>query len=153
MPRPRMGTVLYTCEPNSHAQMNTCVRSYVHGHRKPHAVRSQMGKAGTLPGQLEHSAQIPLPALTAIGHEVQTTLDQCERLAPDLVIRHDLAMPQNQPKLTADWFTHRMSATHKPAAAASKKRAMQELNDQHALGGNNSYQSISTWQQTAPTSP
>ena len=29
-------------------------------------------------------------------------------------------MAQNQPKLTADWLTHRMSATHTPAAAASK---------------------------------
>ena len=69
---------------------------------------------------LNASAQIPLPALTAIGHEVQPTLDQCKRLAPDLVIRHDLAMPQNLPKLTADWFTQRMSAPHTPATAASK---------------------------------
>ena len=59
-------------------------------------------------------------------------------------------MAQNQPKLTADWFTHRMSATHTPAAAASKKRAMQELKDQRALGWKEAYQSISTWQQTAP---
>ena len=107
----------------------------------------------TLAGQLERSAQIPLPALTAIGHEVQTTLDQCERLAPDLVIEHDLVMPQNQPQLTTDWFTHRMSATHTPAMAASKKRAMQELKDESALGGKDSYQSISTWKQTTLTSP
>ena len=40
----------------------------------------------------------------------------------DLVIGHDLVMVQNQPKLAADWFTHRMSATHTPAAAASKKQ-------------------------------
>ena len=120
----------------------------------------------TLAGQLERSAQIPLQALIAIGHEVQTTLDQCERLASkspqlkgerevvaDLVIGYDLAVAQNQPKFTADWLTHRMSATHTPAAAASKKRAMQELKDQRALGGKDSYQSISAWQQTAPTSP
>ena len=62
-------------------------------------------------------------------------------------------MAQNQPKLTADWFAHRMSATDTPAAAASKKRAMQELKNQRALGGKYSYQSISAWQQTAPTSP
>ena len=66
----------------------------------------------TLAGQLECSAQIPLPTLIAIGHKVQTTLDQCERLASkspqledehevvaDLVIGYDLAMAQNQPKL------------------------------------------------------
>ena len=62
-------------------------------------------------------------------------------------------MAQNQPKLTADWFTHRMSPTHTPAASASKKRAMQELKDQRALGGKDSYQPIPEWQQTAPTSP
>ena len=120
----------------------------------------------TLAGQLERSAQLPLPTLIAIGHEVQTTLDQCERLASkspqlegehkvvaDLVIGHHLAMAQNQPKLTADWFTHRMSTTHTGAAAASKKRAMQELKDQRALGRKEAYQSISTWRQTAPTSP
>ena len=119
----------------------------------------------TLAGQLERSAQIPLPTLIAIGHEVQTTLDQCERLASkspqlegehevvaDLVIGYDLAMAQNQPKLTADWFAHRMSATHTPAAAASKKRAMQELKDQRALGRKEAYQSIATWQQTTLTS-
>ena len=102
----------------------------------------------TLAGQLERSAQIPLPALKAIGHEVQTTLDQCERLpskspqlegecevVAHLVIGYDLAMTQNQPKLTADWFTHRMSATHTPAVAASKKRAMQELKYLRVLGG------------------
>ena len=67
----------------------------------------------TLAGQLESSAQIPLPTLIAIGHEVQTTLDQCERLASkspqlegerevvaDLVIGYDLAMALTQPKLT-----------------------------------------------------
>ena len=120
----------------------------------------------TLARQLERSAQIPLQALIAIGREVQTTLDQCERLTSkspqlegehevvvDLVIGYDLAMAQNQPKLTADWFTLRMSATHTPAASASKKRAMQELKGQRALGGKDSYQSISAWQQTAPTSP
>ena len=120
----------------------------------------------TLTGQLECSAQIPLQALIAIGHEVQTTLDQCERLASKspqlegerevvagLVIVYDLTMAQKQPKLTVDWFTHRMSATHTPAAAASKKQAMQELKDQRALDGKVSYQSISAWQQTAPTSP
>ena len=66
-----------------------------------------------LAGQLERSAQIPLPTLIAIGHEAQTTLDQCERLASkspqlegeheviaDLVIEYDLAMAQNQPELT-----------------------------------------------------
>ena len=62
-------------------------------------------------------------------------------------------MAQNQPKLTADWFAHRMSATHTLAAAVSKKRALQELKDQRALGGKNSYQSMSAWQQTALTSP
>ena len=35
-------------------------------------------------------------------------------------------MAQNQPKLTADWFTLRTSAAHTPAASASKKRPMQE---------------------------
>ena len=120
----------------------------------------------TLAGQLERSAQIPLPARIAIGHEVQTTRDQCERLASrspqlkgerkvvaDLAIGYDLAMAQNQRKLTADWFTHRMSATHTPATAASKKRAMRELKDQRALGGKYSYQSISAWQKTTSTSP
>ena len=47
----------------------------------------------------------------AIGREVHTTLDQCKRLAftssrlegegevfANLVIKHDLAMAQNQPK-------------------------------------------------------
>ena len=123
-------------------------------------------KLVTLAGQIERSAQIPLPAPIAIGHEVHTTLYQCERLASkspqleggrevvaDLVIGYDLAMAQTQPELTADWLTHRMSATHTPAAAASKKRAMQELKDQRALGRKDSYQSISAWQQTAPTSP
>ena len=117
----------------------------------------------TLAGQLERSAQIPLQALIAIGHEVQTTLDQCERLTSkspqlegerevvvDLVIRYDLAITENQPKLTADWFTHRMSATHTPAAAASKKRAMQEPKDQRALGGKDSYQSISARNRPPP---
>ena len=119
----------------------------------------------TLAGQLERSAQISLQALIAIGHEVQTTLDQCERptskspefegereVVADLVIGYDLALDQNQPKLTADWFTHRMIATHTPAATASKKRAMQELKDPRALGAKDSYQSISAKQQTAPTS-
>ena len=105
----------------------------------------------TLEGQLERYAQIPLPALVAIGREVQITLDQCERLASkfsqlegeregvaDLVIGHDLAMAQNQRKLTVDWFVHRMSPTHIPAAAVLKKRAQQELKDQHALGGKDS---------------
>ena len=113
--------------------------------------------------QLERSAQIPLATLIAIGLEVQITRDQYERLASkslqlegehevaaDLVIGYDLAMAQNQPKLTADWFAHRMGATLTPAAAASKKRAMQELRDQRALGGKEAYQSIATWQQTAP---
>ena len=62
-------------------------------------------------------------------------------------------MAQNQPKLTADWFAHRMSATHTPAAPASKKGPMQELKDQRALGGKDSYQSNSAWQQIVPTSP
>ena len=117
----------------------------------------------TLAGQLERLAQIPLQALIAIGHEVQTTLDQCERLTPkslqlegerevvvDLVIGYDLAMAQNQPKLTADWFTHRMSATHTPAAAASKKQAMEKPKDQRALGGKDSYQSISASNRPPP---
>ena len=113
--------------------------------------------------QLERSAQIPLATLIAIGLEVQITRDQCERLASksprlegehevvaDLVIGYDLAMAQNQPKLTADWFAHRMGATLTPAAAASKKRAVQELKDQRALGNKEAYQSTATWQQTAP---
>ena len=127
---------------------------------------AKWAKLVTLAGQLQLSAQIPFPALIAIGHEVQTTLNQCERLASkssqlegerevvaDLVIGHDLAIVQNQPKLTADWFTHRISATHTPAAAVSEKRALQELKDQRALGGKDSYQSISARQQTAPPSP
>ena len=98
--------------------------------------------------QLERSAQIPLATLITIGLEVQITRDQCERLASkslqlegehevaaDLVIRYDLAMAPNQLKLTADWFAHRMGATLTPAAATSKKRAMQELKDKRALGG------------------
>ena len=113
--------------------------------------------------QLERSAQIPLATLITIGLEVQITRDQCERLASkslqlegehevaaDLVIRYDLAMVPNQLKLTADWFAHRMGATLTPAAATSKKRAMQELKDKRALGGKEAYQSIATWQQTAP---
>ena len=112
----------------------------------------------TLAGQLERSVQIPPPASITIGHEIQTTLDQGERLASkfsqlkgerdvvaDLVIRDDLTIAQNQPKLTADWFTHRVRATHTPAAAASKKRALQELMDQRALGGTDSYQFMSAW--------
>ena len=112
--------------------------------------------------QLERSAQIPLATLIAIGLKVQITRDQCERLASkslqlegehevtaDLVIGYDLAMAQTQPKRTADWFAHRMGATLTPAAA-SKKRTMQELKDQRALGGKVAYQSIATWQQTAP---
>ena len=88
----------------------------------------------TLAGELERSAQIPLPVLVAIGRKVQTTLDQCVRLefkssniegerevVADLAIGHDLAMAQNQPKLTADWFVHRMSTTHTSTVAASKK--------------------------------
>ena len=151
--------VLYTCVPHSHVQIHTHVRSYVQGRRKPRAVRSHMGTASDTRGTVQSLTQIPLQALIAIGHEVQTTLDQCERLTSkspqlegerevvaDLVIGYDLAMAQNQPKLTTDWFTHRMSATHTPAAAASKKRAMQEPKDQRALGGNDSYQSISAWQ-------
>ena len=119
----------------------------------------------TLAGQVKRSAQIPLPALIAIDREVQTTLDQCEHLASkssqlegerevvaDLVIGYDLGIAQSQPKLTADWFLHTMSATHTPAAAASKKRTLQELKDPRTLGGKDSYQSMSAWQQTAPTS-
>ena len=103
--------------------------------------------------QLECSAQIPLATPIAIGLEVQITRDQCERLASkslqlegehevavDLVIGYDLAMAQNQPKLTADWFAHMMGATLTPAAAASKERAIQELKDQRALGGKEAYQ-------------
>ena len=103
--------------------------------------------------QLERSAQIPLATPIAIGLEVQITRDQCERLAykslqlegehevaADLVIGYDLAMAQNQPKLTADWFAHMMGATLTPAVAASKERAMQELKDQRALGGKEAYQ-------------
>ena len=59
----------------------------------------------TLAEHLERSAQIPLQVLIAIGHEVQITLDQCERptskspqlegereVVVDLVIGYDLAM-------------------------------------------------------------
>ena len=112
----------------------------------------------TLARQLERSAQILLATLIAIGLEVQITLDQCERLASkspqlegehevvaDLVIGYDLAMAQNQPKLTADWIAHRIGATHTRAATASKKPAMQELKDQRALGGKEAYQSVTTW--------
>ena len=103
--------------------------------------------------QLERSAQIPLATPIATGLEVQITRDQCERLASkslqlegehevttDVVIEYDLVMAQNQPKLTADWFAHRMGGLLTPAAAASKKRAMQELKDQRALGGEEAYQ-------------
>ena len=128
--------------------------------------KAKWTKLTTVAGQLERSAQIPLPALEAVGREVQTTLDQCGCLASksskledereavaDLAIGYDLTMAQKQPKLTVEWFVHRMSATHTPAAAASKKRAMQELKDQRALGGKDSYRSMSAWQQTVPTSP
>ena len=43
-----------------------------------------------------------------------------------------------------------MSATHTPAAAASKKRATQEPKDQRALGGKDSYQSISARNRPPP---
>ena len=94
----------------------------------------------TLARQLERSARIPLPALVAIGCKVQTTLDQCESLASkplkleggrevviDLVIVHDLAMAQNHPKLTADWFVHEMSTTHTSVVAASKNGLSRNL--------------------------
>ena len=42
------------------------------------------------------------------------------------------------------------SATYTPAAAASKKRAMQEPKDQRALGGKDSYQSISACNRPPP---
>ena len=58
--------------------------------------------------------------------------------------------PKNQLKLTADWFTHRISPTHTPAAAASKKRAIQEPKDQRALGGKDSYQPISACNRQSP---
>ena len=58
--------------------------------------------------------------------------------------------PKNQPKLKTGWFTHRMSATHTPAVAASKKRAMQEPKDQRALGGKNPYQTISAYNRPPP---
>ena len=58
--------------------------------------------------------------------------------------------PKNQPKRKTGWFTHRMSATHTPAAAASKKRAMQEPKDQRALDGKHSYQTISAYNRPPP---
>ena len=147
-------------------QMNMHAHSYAHDHPTHAQFEAKWTQLVTLARQLERSAQISLANLITIGLEVQATLDQCERLASkspqlegehevvaDLVIGYDLAMAQNQPKLTADWFAHRMGATHTPAAAASKKRAMQELKDQRALGGKEAYQSVATWQQTAPTSP
>ena len=51
-------------------------------------------------------------------------------------------------QITADWFTLRMSTTHTPPRRNGPCRK-----DQHALGGKDSYQSFSAWQQTAPTSP
>ena len=57
-------------------------------------------------------------------------------------------MAPNQPKLTADWFTLRMRTTHTPPRRNGPCRK-----DQHAMGGKDSYQSISAWQQTTPTSP
>ena len=147
-------------------QMNMHAHSYAHDHPTHAQFEAKWTQLVTLARQLERSAQISLANLITIGLEVQATLDQCERLASkspqlegehevvaDLVIGYDLAMAQNQPKLTADWFAHRMGTTHTPAAAASKKRAMQELKDQRALGGKEAYQSVATWQQTAPTSP
>ena len=59
-----------------------------------------------------------------------------------------MTMAPNQPKLTADWFTLRMSTTHTPPRRNGPCRK-----DQHAMGGKDSYQSISAWQQTTPTSP
>ena len=135
-------------------QMNMHAHSYAHDHPTHAQFEAKWTQLVTLARQLERSAQISLANLITIGLEVQATLDQCERLASkspqlegehevvaDLVIGYDLAMAQNQPKLTADWFAHRMGATHTPAAAASKKRAMQELKDQPALGGKEAHQS------------
>ena len=164
MPRPCTSTVHMRTAPAQ--QMNMHAHSYAHDHPTHAQFETKWTQLVTLARQLERSAQIPLANLITIGLEVQAALDQCERLASkspqlegehevvvDLVIGYDLAMAQNQLKLTADWFAHRMGATHTPAAAASKKRAMQELKDQRALGGKEAYQSVATWQKTAPTSP
>ena len=164
MPRPRTSTVHMRTAPAQ--QMSMHAHSYAHDHPTHAQFEAKWTQLVTLARQLERSAQISLANLITIGLEIQATLDQCERLeskspqlegehevVADLVIGYDLAMAQNQPKLTADWFAHRMGATHTPAAAASKKRAMQELKDQRALGGEEAYQSVATWQQTAPTSP
>ena len=147
----------------THQQTRTPVHAYITAATLAQ-FRTKRAKLVTLVGQLQRSAQILLSALVAIGREVQITLDQWERLASkssklegerkvvvDVVIEHDLAMTPNQPKLTADWFVHKMSATHTSAATASKKRALQELKDQRAGGWKNSYHSLPTWQQTAPT--
>ena len=158
--------VLYTRVLHSHAQIHTPVRPYVHSHRHPRAVRSQMSTTRDTRGTARTFSVNTTPTSDRDRREIQTALDQCERLASkfpqlegehevvaDPVIGYDLAMAQNQPKLTTDWFTHRMSSTHTPVESASKKRAMQGLKDQRALGGKGSYQSISAWQQTVPTSP
>ena len=42
--------VLYTRVPHSHAHIHTPVRPYVHGHRNPRVVRSQMGKTSDTRG-------------------------------------------------------------------------------------------------------
>ena len=146
MPRPRTSTVHMRTAPahtNEHARPLICPCP-----PSSRTVRSKWTQLVNLTRQLERSAQIPLATPIAIGPEVQITRDQCERLASkslqlesehevtaDTVIGYDLAMAQNQPKLTADWFAHMMGATLTPAAAASKERAMQELKDQRALGG------------------
>ena len=116
-------THIYT-RPSAHIYMATAIHAQF---------EVKWAQLVTLAGHPERSAQIPLQALIAIGREVQTTLDQCERLASkspelegehevvaDLVIGYDLAMAQNQPKLTADWFTLRMSATYTPARPPRK---------------------------------
>ena len=46
-----------------------------------------------------------------------------------------------------------MSTTYTSAADIFKKLVLQELKDQRALSGKNSYQSLPTWYQTTPTSP
>ena len=104
-PCPGPVRVLYTCVPHSHAQRTRTsvhaqapygycthayrTRTHKYTHTSVHMYRAAATHARlgaiwaqlvTLAGQLGRSAQIPLQALIAIGHEVQTTLDQCERL-------------------------------------------------------------------------
>ena len=152
--------LLYTCVTHLHAQIHAHVRSFVQGRRNPRAVRSPMGTTSDTRGTARTLSANTAPSSdrdrsrgpdhTGLMRAPHVQIPPAREVVADLVIGYDLAMAQNQPKFTVDWFTHKMSATHPPAAAASKKRAMQELKDQRALGGKDSYHSISAYNRPPP---